>query len=734
MTPHAENARPRFTSAIAAGVITLIATGSLFAQVESSQTLGRPQPLVNTGDPDVKQASSPLVEEAPTQENLARLAAVIDAQQSRKAPHAAAKPVLPAKMAPRTRITEVAYDIGVDGSLWVRGAGYKASFNSDGFTFIPYLGSSAPQNYPVHFRLVGIDVGGQPLALQAPTVTRDGDRITIDRGPVQEVYHITLASIEQQFIFSQRPGVGQANILMNVDTELAASDAGEQIEFSNDRGAVRYTRAITVDANDLTADSPTSYSNGQIAITVPADVLNNAAYPLVVDPIITPFIADGSDEVNDRGPDASYDATDDGYLLVWENRFSVGDHDVATERYNWNGIVEAGSFAWVDFTSEHWRNVSVANNNNSNNHLVVGEVGADGSRQVWGRIRSAINNTLGSKVQISGTATGEQYNADVGGDPFDGFSYYVVVWQRNFSATDRDIFCRRIDPVTGATAGDVVLIENSGGTLYQNPSISKSKVAAGEEWMVVYEFANNPVNVDIYGALIAWDGTIAQANFSVDSSIVNNRNPAVSSRMDNGMYMVVYEEDPTGLGDIYSRVFDGTLIQAAANLTALEGVQTAANRRMPSIDSDGQRQVVAIAQQFSANDWDPYVSTYCLDGSTIRVAEQHRNLDYTGSDTANTNVACAHATAGFYRETMLTFDTVSTISGVGTIEGAFYLAKSSCCISDVNDDGTTNVTDLLQVIADWSSFDLDALGDVNGDLQINVSDLLAVIAAWGACP
>jgi hypothetical protein len=53
------------------------------------------------------------------------------------------------------------------------------------------------------------------------------------------------------------------------------------------------------------------------------------------------------------------------------------------------------------------------------------------------------------------------------------------------------------------------------------------------------------------------------------------------------------------------------------------------------------------------------------------------------------------------------------------------------CAEDVNGDAVVDVTDLLEVIANWG--EPGGPSDVTGDGTVNVSDLLAIVAAWGPC-
>ena len=54
------------------------------------------------------------------------------------------------------------------------------------------------------------------------------------------------------------------------------------------------------------------------------------------------------------------------------------------------------------------------------------------------------------------------------------------------------------------------------------------------------------------------------------------------------------------------------------------------------------------------------------------------------------------------------------------------------CESDVNGDGVTNVSDLLEIVGAWGSTG-STPADVNGDGIVGVADILAVIEGWGPC-
>ena len=87
-------------------------------------------------------------------------------------------------------------------------------------------------------------------------------------------------------------------------------------------------------------------------------------------------------------------------------------------------------------------------------------------------------------------------------------------------------------------------------------------------------------------------------------------------------------------------------------------------------------------------------------------------------------------------DSWISVDTSYTFANPNDVNGNGILDVCECdadCASGGADD-QINVTDLLELLANWgpgSSCDIDPPG---GDGTINVSDLLALLAAWGACP
>lgn len=69
----------------------------------------------------------------------------------------------------------------------------------------------------------------------------------------------------------------------------------------------------------------------------------------------------------------------------------------------------------------------------------------------------------------------------------------------------------------------------------------------------------------------------------------------------------------------------------------------------------------------------------------------------------------------------------------GSITADLWTASvSPPCYGDISGDNMVNVTDLLEVIANWGYCHL-CPADVNNDSVVDVTDLLIIVAEWGPC-
>lgn len=654
---------------------------------------------------------------------------------------------------PQLMLDRVLFDEPGDGSMWAVGSTYKASFTPAGFTYIPRFGPNAPRNFPIAFALEEVTVGGRPLSLDAAAPTRQDNRVTFNRGAIKESYDLALNSVEQTFTLNDRPGPGDLVLRMSVQTELNATQGENRFTFTHDLGTVAYSRAVVVDAASRRTEVATRLAAGAspeaampgsldamaIEIELPASLLADAAYPIVIDPVIaTNTVESGFD---DRYPDTAYDNFDETFRVVFEEQYSATDGDIYSYRIDsTTGAVILGSLTTIDSTTFNWRRPKISCSVST--YMIVAEAGFAPSRVIRGRTCSSTSNATGSQFTIGDTVNypGDETHVDIGGLPYgpggDGMLY--VVWQNEYSATDHDILARALRS-GGAFYTGVLEVDYSTNDDI-NPAISESGLGIHA---VAWERIYSPSDHDIYGAGIEYDGPIVvYPTFAVDTTGVDNRNPRVTSNMGDlasgYLYAYAYEEAPATAADIYTRVMQlapkiGTAaVFAQANVTAMDGVLF--ETRAPVVEGDSwyDRFTIAYEELYHGvvNDWDAYASSFCFAEASITQSERHRRIAFTLADDSHLMAASKSAFSGS-NEVLVVWGEL--FGGFGDIWNARYDFPATCCAWDVNHDGVTNIDDLLAVISAWGPCD-NCNADITGNSVVNIDDLLAVINGWGACP
>lgn len=542
-----------------------------------------------------------------------------------------------------------------DGRTWARGTDYKASFGVEGATFIPFLGSNAPRNCPVRFALASATVDGVPIELAVPAASRDGERVVIERGDVDEVYDLSLAGVEQTFVVERLPARGLLRLDVDVETDLQA-DAGEEgLQFVNELGGVRYGAITVLDAAGARWDTAARLVDGRIRIEIPADFVRSASLPLRIDPLIVAFQVTPSGGVDQYYADMAFDVSANQWCVVYEEAFSASDHDVYTVLVSVTGFTVVGSLASVDYTGDFWGRPCIANNNAANNFMVAAIVypppGTSSSVKVC--MRDALSQNVGTQFEVSGSESGFKAYCDIGGDPdTTAPTYYCVVWNRIFSPTDSDIHARLVT-TTGAPVGSAVTyIDNSSATIDSVPRVSNSDGPpphTDQEWNIVWMRAVSGGSSDIYAAQVHWDGVVTSPTFPVDVSFNNDIYPTASAPLDRASgprpWMAVYQRATFGDSDVAARVFLNSTQLAVSNLTYNEGVSILQDQVDPDVDTDGSQFFVTYRQNTALNPtaYNVYASAFAYTDNSIYLSESHLMLGSTFLETLAPRVAAAHS-------------------------------------------------------------------------------------------
>ncbi len=334
------------------------------------------------------------------------------------------------------------YDATSQSGLWVRGSDYKAYFDESGLEFIPFLGSDAPHNYPVHFQLESVQSGGREIAWW-PGISpeQDGDRVTFHRGALEEVYRIGADSIEQTFVLPERPGSGELALRVAVsgsvlDGGLASAESFHGLSFSNERGGVGFGRATLIDARGRRICSSTRLAGSGIEIVIPALELERAEFPLTIDPLINVFRIDDS-PIATLNPDAAFDRSSGRWMCVYEEAWSAADHDIRARFVRDNGVLWDSQM--LDVSGEFWEKPRTANNNQYDQFLAVAaRINTLGRREIVGRTVSAWDTSTSGVIVITPLNMNVNYFnydfPDVGGDgASQGNARYCVTFRHKYT-------------------------------------------------------------------------------------------------------------------------------------------------------------------------------------------------------------------------------------------------------------------------------------------------------------
>lgn len=493
----------------------------------------------------------------------------------------------------------------VDGDLCAGGPGYKARLDSSGIEYTPALGAAAPQNYPVHFGVTSIRRGEAVLYddTTAPDVApqQSGLIASYARGSgIVETYEARVDGMKQNFTFAAVPaGSGDLVVEGRLTTRLLAShvgahDGGMKLQVAG-IGGVEFGAVVGVDARGRRANGGMSYDGEMVRFTLPAAYVDNAAYPLVLDPLISTIANVNTSPAAD--PDVAFDETFDQYLVVWEHQFSQLDIDVRGHKLDMSGALIATAIL-VTNEGGNEINPAVANVDSGSDFFVAYQDSNSvfGPWNIRGRRVDGGSGTVMSGLIDVAAGTASEITPDVSGDnssfsgPNDGV---IVVYDDStgISAVKVDVSSMLV------VAGP---IELDGSPAATNPAISKSGGSSGRH-MAVWQ-QDYGTDRDIEGALVDRNLNVLDSFVGVAQGIPDDEfNADVDG--DGVVFLAVFQRHESGLtgpSDVYCRRFAWTGFSLTAT-TPAEVIRGVANQdeRDPVIGNLGLKYVASWASNFA---------------------------------------------------------------------------------------------------------------------------------------
>jgi hypothetical protein len=579
------------------------------------------------------------------------------------------------------------FDVDCDGRHWVRGAGYKASFGVEGATFVPFLGSGAPQNQPVRFALAAATQGAVSVELRSPEVARDGDRIVLDHGAVRAEYVPLLHGLEQLFVLDAPLASGDLVLDLALATDLVLRADGAGWRFVGERGGVVYGAAIALGAGgERLALRAEPYTNG-LRFTVPAEFLASATWPIAVDPLITPIAIDTS-PIDHYDVDVAFDPTRARYLVVFTEVFSATDHDVKSWLVDASGAVLTATDRYFDLTSVHRTTPRVALTNVRRAFLCVYVEGTS-ARRIGARSRLADSSALGARFVVDQGTGVDRLQADVCGDSYAGSpndAHFTVVWRRYWDPSDSDVVARVVHEDGVPQTGELY-VTNFVGVSDEAPSISKCIAPGSQDSVVVWRRDDAA-----YASVISYDGgsvraeiPLATASGPMGAPQVSGFSTATLLGSAHPTFVAVWDTDYGTDRDVEAVVVAAAssvaapLVSDVQYLTFLEHVDFALDQREPDVACVGDRWIVVQNATFpGALDSVTRATTVGIVATELGVSERFLALTQTYEETFSPRTASEFeaGVTGSLRA-LTAWDQLVGFMPPGTIHGAVHAAAAA---------------------------------------------------------
>jgi hypothetical protein len=546
-------------------------------------------------------------------------------------------------------------DAGADGTTWVRGRRYKLGLSSAGAEFRPLFGPTAARDWPVRFRLDGATVGGTALALDAATAAPAGwlrreHRFERTLGPVAERWDCAPDGAQQSFVVPQPVGAGAIALRVQCTTDLVIDGAGPGVTFRGPAalGDVSYGDAVVIDARGERLDLPVEVDGDTLVIVVPAAFAAGAAFPLVVDPLVTTVAVDP--RVSDT-KDARVAGNDLGttWLVVAEEHLSATDVDIVCHRFSYasaTGTPTPLETAFPDATPDFTHNPDVACLTQTQHFVVAWHNAsttlANGLFQ-W-RTRASGSNGQGPVVNTGQGVGTDLANRPVVGGAQTGDRFLLVMFRKTTAGTDAQVTLFRN---TGSTVASFPLAAPVGTMVAGDVSVSQGMA---DGWVVVWHeclgfgciLAN--VRMQEVRATTSVAGLVLMPpiDLVLGAPVLA---PRIAGR--NGNLLVVWSLSNLGDLDIFGQLLHrpaGSIVPNGGpqNLSLGEpGVTPGRAQRRPSASYDGVRFVYGYAEDEPGGLVRPYAATVLVEGTTIHRHEGHLLLAPPGTTTIGASLDLA---------------------------------------------------------------------------------------------
>ncbi len=435
-----------------------------------------------------------------------------------------------------------------DGYLLGAGSDYRVVFDADGITFTPALGRQAPAEMPWRFSLDSIERGEDVVyardAGSAVNPTRSGLRASFTRTrDITERYDVRSEGVEQSFVFGcPLPGQGDLVVRGKIDSDLENRFRGESsdgLAFACAFGEITVGGVTGIDAVGRRVAGTLRYDGDSMELVLPAAFVDEAVYPLVLDPLIGFDWTVGASLSEDTDADVAWGGSPSAYTAVWTRPYSAGTADVLGQRFTESGW-EAGFNMHVIAAAGNNVRPSIASSKGSRRFLCVWEnrptSGGGGSSDLWMR---AINDDGSMSNTVTLAATGaDEVDPDVGNETRYNAESVLVVWNRvgfGIRCAEVSIPDGFADPSLSSTVKTV-----SSSALDSDPAVSKG--CGSDEVHAVVWTREAVTGNNVLGAAVSHSGTLLGNEIPI-AAFVDRGEQRADVDGDGESFLAVFECD-----------------------------------------------------------------------------------------------------------------------------------------------------------------------------------------------
>ncbi|MBI9106458.1 MAG: hypothetical protein JEZ04_06895 [Spirochaetales bacterium] len=320
------------------------------------------------------------------------------------------------------------------------------------------------------------------------------------------------------------------------------------------------------------------------------------------------FLIDNAAGSSCTHPQAAYNATDNNYLVVWEDRRTSGSSevDIYGQIVPADGVISILSNFIIDNDVNNQLTPDLSWDSINNRYLSVfmNYDISDYSCFIYGQLITSGGSRSGSRFAID-SAEKDQWDPNVVFNPTE--AEYLVTW---YTKNESDAFiCGNLVSAAGTPSATKIF---SIGTNWTKSYPAAAYNRAAGNYLVVwreYDWDDNP---DILGRIVGADGTASGAEIVIgDLADAEMTEPDIVYDAYNNNYLVIWRDNRGTDYDIYGRrvTAAGTMPEADFTIDVSAGIQA-----LPSLAINPYCQNYIAS--YMDNSWDPTTISFVSGGSS----------------------------------------------------------------------------------------------------------------------